>query len=121
MHFSGLDFSMGSGNEAFWFRRWIGMMGRSRKSCWRSIKILRRDWMISKNGDWMRRITWRGQVLELRKKRESPVFSRMWSGLSEEGVPGPVDGLRFVVEGDPLFAWRGGSESWWRLRMCDRA
>jgi hypothetical protein len=63
----------------------------------------------------------REKVLELRKKRESPVFSRMWSGLSEEGVPGPVDGLRFVVEGDPLFAWRGGSESWWRLRMCDRA
>ena len=48
----------------------------------------------------------RADLRGLRQKKLTPTFARMWEQISSGKVTGPVAGVRFVVDNDPLIAWR---------------
>jgi hypothetical protein len=52
----------------------------------------------------------RDQLLDLRKKRLTKPFDRIWHKIRGGRVPGPTQGLLFAIEGDPLIAWRKRAE-----------
>lgn len=48
----------------------------------------------------------RDKLCETRKKMTDPVMGPYWQKIVHGRIPGPVTGVRFAVEGDPLVAWR---------------
>ena len=52
----------------------------------------------------------RKQLFALREKTRSPRLKRIWQKISDQEVRGPVEGLSFAVEGNPLVAWRKRTE-----------
>ncbi len=49
----------------------------------------------------------RNKLRALRRKRNEPGLAQVWQRIaSGENLPGPAEGVRFVVDGDPLIAWR---------------
>lgn len=49
----------------------------------------------------------RAELRALRRKRTAPGLTDVWQRIaSGENLPGPAEGVRFVVDGDPLIAWR---------------
>ncbi|PTY03947.1 hypothetical protein DB346_02755 [Verrucomicrobia bacterium LW23] len=52
----------------------------------------------------------RSQLFSLREKTRSKRLGRVWSKIANQEVRGPVEGLSFAVQGDPLVAWRKRAE-----------
>ena len=48
----------------------------------------------------------RADLRGLRQKKTTPTFAPIWQRIASGAVGGPVDGVRFVVDNDPLIAWR---------------
>jgi len=54
----------------------------------------------------------RGDLRAIRRKKDSPTFARVWQRIAtpdrsvRRQIPGPVAGVRFIVDGEPLAAWR---------------
>ena len=51
-------------------------------------------------------IAQRDELIALREKKTAPMFARYWEEIVAGNIPGPVQGLRFAVDNDPLIAWR---------------
>ena len=43
----------------------------------------------------------RQELKALRRKKDAPRFQPLWKKITAGNVPGPAEGLRFAVEGDP--------------------
>ena len=52
----------------------------------------------------------RQDLRALRRKKDAPRFAPVWQKIVAGNVPGPAEGLRFAVEGDPRLAWRKKKE-----------
>ena len=48
----------------------------------------------------------RDKLFDIRKKRESSSLRAHWERIKSGHTSGPCEGVRFLVEGDPLAAWK---------------
>ncbi len=48
----------------------------------------------------------RDMLREAREKMADPIMGPYWQKIVQGLIPGPVAGVRFAIEGDPLVAWR---------------
>jgi hypothetical protein len=52
----------------------------------------------------------REDLIRIRKKVGRPAFAKAWKNLTSPDARGPVAGLRFQIENNPLAAWRAKKE-----------
>ena len=52
----------------------------------------------------------RENLRALRRKTTGPVFAKAWERIRTTAGPGPAEGVRFIVDNDPLVAWRKKAE-----------